>query len=178
LAALGDALRDLSTAAIMLHQAVADRLGLNVTDHKCAGILCRTGPISAGELAERTGLTTGAITGVIDRLEKAGFVRRARDPKDRRRVIVEPFPERIEREIGPLFASLAGRVAELCAGYTVEELGLILDFTRRSSQVSYEETRKLREGNATDEKAGADKGKRQTSSTLPPLHGPVPPASP
>jgi DNA-binding MarR family transcriptional regulator len=160
LAALGDALRDLSTAAIMLHQAVADRLGLNVTDHKCAGILCRSGPLSAGELAEQTGLTTGAITGVIDRLEKAGFVRRARDPNDRRRVIVEPFPERIEREIGPLFASLSGRVAELCAGYTVQELDFILDFTTRASQVSYEETRKLREGGASAQRPGAGRQKR------------------
>src|SRR5262249_43014336 len=72
--------RQLSAATIMFHQAVADRLGMNVTDHKCADILERNGPMTAGELAERTGLTTGAITGVIDRLEKAGFVRRAEHP--------------------------------------------------------------------------------------------------
>src|SRR5262245_4409010 len=91
LAALNDSFRQLSTATILFHQAIADRLGLNVTDHKCADILLRTGPVTAGELARQTGLTTGAITGVIDRLEKAGFVRRIRDADDRRRVIVEPL---------------------------------------------------------------------------------------
>src|SRR6516164_9446091 len=93
LAALNDEFRQLTTATILFHQAIADRLGMNVTDHKCADILLRAGPITAGELAQRTGLTTGAITGVIDRLEKAGFVRRVRDPGDRRRVVVVPLPE-------------------------------------------------------------------------------------
>ena len=65
-------MRETSTVTILFHQAIADRLGMNVTDHKCAGILSRSGPITAGELARRTGLTTGAITGVIDRLEQAG----------------------------------------------------------------------------------------------------------
>src|SRR4051812_25029573 len=91
LAALVGELRQLSAATIMFHQAVADRLGLNVTDHKCVDLLQRNGPLTAGELAQHTGLTTGAITGVIDRLEKAGFVRRAEDANDRRRVIIEPI---------------------------------------------------------------------------------------
>src|SRR5271157_5057901 len=103
LAALGDAFRQLATATVMFHQAIADRLGMHVTDHKCLDILVQTGPIPAGALAERTGLTTGAITGVIDRLEKAGFVRRIKDPDDRRRVVIEPFADRIEKEIAPLF---------------------------------------------------------------------------
>jgi DNA-binding MarR family transcriptional regulator len=161
LAALGGGFRRLSAAAILFHQAVADRLGLNITDHKCADILCQNGPMTAGDLAERTGLTTGAVTGVIDRLEKAGFVRRAKDPADRRRVIVEPFPERIEREVGPLFASMAQRAAEMCAGYTVRELAVILDFTSRASQVSYEETRKLREGGASGRGAARKKTARR-----------------
>src|SRR5579863_9203972 len=88
IAALNDEFRQLTTVTILFHQAVADHLGMLVTDHKCADILLRAGPITAGELAERTGLTTGAITGVIDRLEKAGFARRAKDPNDRRRVII------------------------------------------------------------------------------------------
>src|SRR3954453_3147665 len=107
LAALNDEFRRLSTSTILFHQAIAARLGMNVTDHKCADLLSRTGPITAGELARQTGLTTGAITGVIDRLEKAGFVRRAEDPNDRRRVIIEPLTERMDRVIGPLFESMA-----------------------------------------------------------------------
>jgi DNA-binding MarR family transcriptional regulator len=149
LAALNDEFRQLSTATILFHQAIADRLGMNVTDHKCADVLSRTGPITAGELARRTGLTTGAITGVIDRLEKAGFVRRAKDAGDRRRVIIEPLVERMERVIGPLFVSMAAASGELCARYSTEELAVIRDFTARAREMAGEETRKLRE-----EKAG------------------------
>jgi DNA-binding MarR family transcriptional regulator len=159
LAALNGELRELSTAAILFHQAIADRLGLNITDHKCAGILCGTGPIPAGELAERTGLTTGAITGVIDRLEAAGFVRRAPDANDRRRVIVEPFPERIEREVGPLFESMARAMGELCAHYSTEELAVIRDFIARAHKGAYAEAGKLREEGAAA--GSARKAKRR-----------------
>jgi DNA-binding MarR family transcriptional regulator len=153
LTALNGAFRGLSTATILFHQAVVDRLGLNVTDHKCADILCTTGPITAGELAQHTGLTTGAITGVIDRLEAAGLVRRAKDPDDRRRVIVEPFSERIERQIAPLFESMGRSSAELCERYSTRDLAVIHDFTIRAQQMAFEEARKLREG------AGAAKAK-------------------
>jgi DNA-binding MarR family transcriptional regulator len=145
LAALGEEFRHLSTATIMFHQAVADRLGVNITDHKCAGILAQRGPITAGELAQRTGLTTGAITGVIDRLERAGFARRVRDETDRRRVIIVPDLKRIERKIGPLFQSMAQSTARLCSGYSVQELLLIKEFAVRSRAMTEEEIRKLRE---------------------------------
>src|SRR5262245_47207006 len=144
----------------MFHQAVADRLGMNVTDHKCADILSRTGPATAGELAERTGLTTGAITGVIDRLEKAGFVRRARDPGDRRRVIIEPVVKRMDRVIGPLFESMARSSAQLCARYSTEELAVIRDFTGRACEMADEETRKLRAQTAAANARGAKARKR------------------
>jgi len=146
LAAMPLEFRQLATATILFHQAIADRLGVHVTDHKCADILLGTGPITAGELAERTGLTTGAITGVIDRLEKAGFVRRAKDPSDRRRVIIEPFREQIERQIAPLFGSIGRAIADLCARYNNRELAAIRDFIAGFSQLTYDETRKLREG--------------------------------
>ena len=124
-------------------------------------ILFRTGPITAGDLAERTGLTTGAITGVIDRLEKAGFVRRAKDSDDRRRVIIEPFPERIESQIGPLFESIGRAMADLCDQYSTRELAVIRDFIARFNQVAYEETRKLREEGGHAKPA---KGSRPTTS--------------
>jgi DNA-binding MarR family transcriptional regulator len=149
-AALVDTMRELSTATILFHQAVADRLAMNVTDHKCAGILAQSGPITAGELAARTGLTTGAITGVIDRLEKAGFVRRARDAGDRRRVIVEPDLKQIERKIGPLFESMGRASALMFSGYGVKQLALIQDFAIRSLRLADEETRKLRDATALD----------------------------
>ena len=161
LAALADEFRQLATATILFHQAIADRLGMHVTDHKCVDILLRTGAITAGDLAERTGLTTGAITGVIDRLEKAGFVRRAKDSSDRRRVIVEPLPKRIEGQIGPLFASIGRAMADLCAQYSTPELAAIRDFVARFNRVAYEETRKLREGGGH---AKPDKSSRPTTS--------------
>src|SRR5262245_19764396 len=144
LAALFMEFRQLSAATIMFHQAVADRLGMNVTDHKCADILERHGPLTAGELAERTGLTTGAITGVIDRLEKAGFARRAEDPGDRRRVIIEPNRAKMQRVIGPLFEGMGRAAAELCASYTTEELRVIRDFTVRAHQMAIAEAHTLR----------------------------------
>jgi len=147
--------RQLSAATIMFHQAVADRLRMNVTDHKCVDILLRVGRLSAGELARRTGLTTGAITGVIDRLTKAGFVRRAKDPSDRRRVIIEPNVKRIERKIGPLFESMAEAAAELCVPYSTQELAVILDFTTRCHEMTLEQAIKLR-GRAFAPVRGAD----------------------
>jgi DNA-binding MarR family transcriptional regulator len=138
-------MRETSTVTIMFHQAIADRLGMSVTDHKCAGILVQSGPITAGELARRTGLTTGAITGVIDRLERAGFARRRRDSDDRRRVIVEADAKRIERRIVPLFDSMGRAAARLYDEYSAAELSLILDFAVRSRAIAEEETRKLRE---------------------------------
>ena len=160
-AALGPEYRQLATATILFHQAIADRLGMHLTDHKCGDILMGTGPITAGELAQRTGLTTGAITGVIDRLEKAGFVRRAKDPGDRRRVIIEPFPERIKKEIVPLFESIGRAMADLCARYSTRELAVIHDFLARFHQIVFEETRKLREEGGHAEPA---KGSRPTTS--------------
>lgn len=152
LASLNDGFRQLSTATILFHQAVADRLGMNITDHKCADILSRAGPITAGELAQRTSLTTGAITGVIDRLEKRGFVRRIKDPHDRRRVIVEPLVSRLEQVIAPLFASMAQAAAELCARYSTAELDLIDDFTARCRDLAIAEARKLRVAEAPAKK--------------------------
>jgi len=135
--------REQSIDTIMFHQAIADRLGLNPTDHKCADLLHLKGAMSAGELAEVTGLTTGAITGVIDRLEKAGFVERKADPNDRRRVIIQTIPGQC-RKIGQLFESMAGSLFELCGKYSNEELNTILDFMKSSKAVVHQELIKLR----------------------------------
>lgn len=154
LGALTREARQYSTSTVLFHQVVAERLGLNPTDHKCAEILSRTGPRTAGELAELTGLTTGAITGVVDRLERAGFVRRDRDPEDRRRVIVQPAwgPE-VERMVGGLFAGLQSAFAEICGSYSDAELRVILDFMERCRAMNHEEARRLR-ASAGDEGAG------------------------
>src|SRR5919204_2273684 len=109
--AINDKLRETSTETIMFHQAVADVLGLHITDHKCLDIIYRYGAMPAGRLAELTGLTTGAVTGIIDRLEKAGYVRRANDPKDRRRTIIEPVRnKKLEKKIELIFMHLHERM--------------------------------------------------------------------
>ncbi len=142
--ALNQAGRELSTQTVMFHSAIAERLGLSATDHKALDILMKTGPITAGQLAEFTGLTTGAITGVIDRLEKIGFVRRERDPNDRRQVIVQPLQEKAEYEIGPLFGSLSQAMTELYSRYSDQELAVILDCMTQSAKVLQKEITKLR----------------------------------
>src|SRR2546428_6403111 len=92
LAAMNEAARRKTTATVLFHAAVAERLGLSATDHKYADLIARQGPMTAGELADRAGLTTGAITGVLDRLEQAGWGPRERDPHDRPPGIVHPVP--------------------------------------------------------------------------------------
>jgi DNA-binding MarR family transcriptional regulator len=133
----------LSLATIMFHQAVADRLGLHPTDHKCIGLLGSAGSATAGELAEATGLTTGAITGVIDRLEAAGFVRREDDPHDRRRVIIRVVPKRYG-DIARLFEPFAAAFLAMGSRYTEKELAAILDFMTRSCHVLRDATLELR----------------------------------
>lgn len=161
--------RRLSTATILFHQAVADRLGLHPTDHKCIGLLAESGSATAGELAEATGLTTGAITGVIDRLEAAGFVRREDDPNDRRRVIIRVVPKRIG-EIARLFEPFGSAVAAMGARYTEAELATIVDFMARSCAVLNDAARELREQSPTARKR-PEAGRRRRSDP-PPRGGP------
>jgi DNA-binding MarR family transcriptional regulator len=105
-----------------------------------------TGPITAGRLAELTGLTTGAITGVVDRLERAGYVRRVKDPRDRRRVIVELVSKKAMAEIAPLYAGMAQAVDKLCARYSDEQLAVVLDFVVHANPLTQEAITSLREG--------------------------------
>ena len=92
-AALDQALRDTSAQSVLFSQAVADRVGISPTDLETLDILVRSGPMTAGRLAELTGLTTGAITGLVDRLERRGYAHREPHPTDRRSVIVQPLIE-------------------------------------------------------------------------------------
>jgi DNA-binding MarR family transcriptional regulator len=131
--------RESSAATVLLHTAIAGRAGLTATDTKTIDTLIRLGPLTAGELAGHTGLATASVTSLIDRLEKKGLVRRIRDLKDRRRVIVEPIPERLA--LGEsVFGSIRQGFESLLENYGDKQLETILDFMRRSSQRAREMT--------------------------------------
>jgi DNA-binding MarR family transcriptional regulator len=127
----------------MFHQAVAEKLGLNATDLKCLDLARGEKDITAGRIAELTGLTTAALTSVIDRLEARGIVRRERDVSDRRKVFVRPVPERMS-EIGKLFESLDRSMRQFYADYSVDDLTLLRDFAVEADKVMLAETKKLR----------------------------------
>jgi DNA-binding MarR family transcriptional regulator len=139
--------QDLSTWTLMFHQAVAEQLGLGPTDHKCLGFIADhhagEGHMTPGLLADLTGLTTGAVTGVIDRLESAGFVRREKDPSDRRQVIVRPVPQRMA-EVAALFEPIGRAGERLCAKYSAKELELISGFIQGSIEITKAEALRLR----------------------------------
>ncbi len=123
----------------------AERLGLNRTDLHCINIIENSGGLTAGQLAAEAGLTSGAVTGVIDRLERAGYARRALDPSDRRRVKVEVTPKfytRADRIWGPVAADWASRLG---ARFTAEELERVIEFLRTSNDLSREHLERLRE---------------------------------
>lgn len=137
--------RQMSTETIMFHQAVADTLGLHITDHKCLDLIRYYGAMPAGRLAELTGLTTGAITGVIDRLEQAGYVRRAKDPKDRRQIIVEPSRNKmLERKLEDIFSPLHESMRSDLSSYSDSELSFLLDVLTKNLDLLHQELMKLR----------------------------------
>ncbi|HEU5030854.1 MAG TPA: MarR family transcriptional regulator [Spirillospora sp.] len=118
---------------VLLHHATASKAGMNVTDAQCVNALTLDGPQTPGRLAELMGITTGgAITAVIDRLEKAGYVKRTRDPDDRRRVIVELVPENVAR-FGEYFEPIARVFRERLASYTDEQIAVLLDWIRSNN---------------------------------------------
>jgi DNA-binding MarR family transcriptional regulator len=136
--------RELSTTSIFLHQAIASKLGLNVTDTRCFELMSRYSqpPLTAGDLARATGLTTGAVTGILDRLENASLVERFRDPSDRRKVFVRPRPEALRR-IGRLYEGLATSSMKLASSYSTKELKLIRDYLEGSLQILRDQTAKF-----------------------------------
>ena len=135
----------LSTATVLFHAAVAERLGINVTDVKCFSLVQQRGPMTAGELAEQTGLTTGAITGVVDRLEKAGLVRRVRDTTDRRRVILQvPHNPALEQTLQQLYGPMGSAITHLVESYDEAERATILEFLTKATDILEDATRDLR----------------------------------
>lgn len=149
IATLKNVEREQRTATVLWHSAIANHFGQNFIDWICADIIQRQEALTAGELAKLTGLTTGAITGLIDRLEKAGIVKREPDPNDRRRVIVKPVPSQVE-ELDSFFSATMDSFWEMAAAYSDEELAFIIDFKTRATRLMEAEAIQLRTGKIND----------------------------
>jgi DNA-binding MarR family transcriptional regulator len=144
-AAFAASLRRTGSLMQLMGQAAAERIGINATDLNTLNLLSFRGQMTAGQLAKATGLSTASITGVIDRLEEAGFVRRERDAADRRRVVVRLITERAVREIAPVFLPMVKTWQQLAENYSDDELKLIVDFTGQLEQVLREHITRLRD---------------------------------
>ncbi|MEO8454556.1 MAG: MarR family transcriptional regulator [Sphingomicrobium sp.] len=119
--------RDLATAVIAFHEAGARRVGMTAAERKCAGFIAEREKTTPKQLAEATGLSTGAITGILDRLERAGYAKREPNPKDRRSVLIRARnTERLAKESGPIFASLTEAMTGLEDTYSPKQRQLIL----------------------------------------------------
>jgi DNA-binding MarR family transcriptional regulator len=136
-------LRALDGELDLMDQAIADRLGMNRTDAQCMDIISRLGPMTAGELADRVGLTAGAITAVLDRLERGQWIRRVHDTVDRRRVMVERGPAQ-QLQMEPIFARLRRSTREVLGRYSEAQLDLIADFLRRTAAIAAQHRQRLR----------------------------------
>ncbi|MFF4039615.1 MarR family winged helix-turn-helix transcriptional regulator [Streptomyces sp. NPDC001816] len=123
--------------------ASAEAAGLHTSEWYALSLIAAEGGLTSGELATRTGLTTGATTRLIDRLERAGYARRTADPKDRRRVIVEPVPDalgRIEEVVGPA----RRHIAEILARYTPEQRAVLFDYFEHAAPAFRAATEEIR----------------------------------
>jgi DNA-binding MarR family transcriptional regulator len=152
---LGELVRELRQCyglGASFFRAAAARIEMTDTDMQVLDILESTGEASAGQLADLMGLTTGTFTGILNRLEKAGLIRRERDPNDGRRVIVRLATGSDGRhEIGPLFAFIGKAWEEMAAHYDDEQRAFLLEFLQRSNALARQEIARLREGSAGEE---------------------------
>jgi DNA-binding MarR family transcriptional regulator len=154
-----DEVRRSQNATDRFDQAVADALGLNRTDMRCLDVVQREGPVTAGRLAEATGLTTGAMTTALDRLERAGYARRVRDPGDRRRVLVEMTPEAL-KGAASFYSGHIALSERLYQRHSEAQLELLLEFVREGREFNEMQAAQLEEQNrerrGKSASAGAD----------------------
>lgn len=139
--------RGMSTATILFHQAIAEKAGLSGTDHKYLDLLFQRGSMTAGKMADLSGLTTGAVTGVIDRLEKEGLVKREKDPKDRRKVLIVLEKEKAIQQIGSVFQDMQKGLEILYQNFSLEELMAVKKFIELTTVFFEEQIKKLKAEN-------------------------------
>lgn len=134
----------LSTAVVLFHEAVGELLGLSAADHRALTLISAHAPLTGSDLARHTGLTPGAITGMVDRLERGGHVRRTPDPADRRRTLIEPTHTGTQAAQAA-FAELGAAMAAMMARYDEDQLTTIADYVGNTIDVLTEQTRRLGE---------------------------------
>jgi len=135
--ALRLAVREYLVAVDAFDAAVAEEMGVSRTDMRCLDLLDLRGTMTAGALAEASGLSTGAVTFLLDRLERAGMVRRRRDLEDRRRVLVEIVPEAASRGLA-LHLPVIAELRKLAGRYSVEQLSVVADFLHRAGGIYHD----------------------------------------
>lgn len=140
--------RETSRLSMVFRYAIAERLGLTVSDLECLDYLADIGSATAGQVAERTNLTTGAVTSMLRRLQQAGYVTAERDPADRRRVIVTLRPERMA-ELERPYERFAERAERLIEGYSLEEVMLLARHFARMQAIYLAELDRIRSGEMT-----------------------------
>ena len=138
------ALRRSSAAGVLHGQTIARRIGINSTDLECLDLILMQGPSTAGDIARHTGLTSGAVTGLIDRLERLGLVERAADPGDRRKVLVRVREDRIA-PIAALYAPMEKSMQALLGSYSKEELKALIDFSECAGDIVLKRVAELNE---------------------------------
>jgi len=159
---LENAMRKASSQGALFAKSVADRAGISSADMECIDFVNLEGRMTAGRLADLTGLTTGAITGVVDRLEKAGFVRRERDESDRRKVFIVPVAERM-MEIGRFYELVKRAMQKQCEDYSDAELKLLLRYANDTYRSMLEATTQLRTVIEAKEKPGRSTKPRRSA---------------
>ncbi|MEU4623123.1 MarR family transcriptional regulator [Actinoplanes sp. NPDC023801] len=144
--------RETARLSTVFRYAIAERLGLTVSDLECLDYLAEVDFATAGQVAERTNLTTGAVTSMLRRLQQAGYVTAERDPGDRRRMIVTLRPERIP-ELERPYERFAEGAARLIEGYSVDELMLLVRHYDRMQAIYLAELDRLRTGDTAQQSA-------------------------
>ena len=132
---------------VLFQEAVAARLGVNATDYRCLDVILRKGQMTAKALAEEVRLTSGAVTGIVDHLEKAGYVERLENPLDRRSVIIKPLVTHraLDKKLGDAMVSYRAAMSKLFGKYDADQTAAIVDFLTEFVQVLKAQTSRLRD---------------------------------
>lgn len=130
--------------SIQMHESIARNAGFSATDHKYLGFFLQKGNLTAGELAELTGLTTGAITGLIDRFEKKNLVKRQFDSSDRRKVIIVPDSKKMIKLFEPYYKEFQTETEKLIASFSLEEIKIIEAFILKSIELMNDTNKKIK----------------------------------